>query len=57
MLQSETVFLKWTLLLREREAASLLSRVLRGDEGYIGSGSFTIHPVSTVEISETAQGE
>lgn len=57
MLQSETVFLKWTLLLKEREAASLLSRVLRGDEGYIGSGSFTIDPASNVEISETEQGE
>lgn len=41
--QSENVFFKWTLLLRERDAARLLSRVLQGDKGYLGSGSFTIN--------------
>jgi len=43
ILQSEKVFFKWTLLLRERDAARVLHRVLRGDAGFIGSGNFTIN--------------
>ncbi len=57
MLQSESVFLKWTLLLRERDAASLLSRVLRGDPGYIGSETFTIDLSPSVEAPQLETAE
>lgn len=53
ILQSEKVFFKWTLLLRERDAGRVLHRVLRGDAGFIGSGDFTLNSAAIDATVET----